>query len=217
MTKTVQNSRGDEIFGMIAHIVGAVFMVPILILCIVRGAIEYGAAGVLTGLAFSLTLMVLFIFSAIYHGLGRKKRGEARMWAIDHCSVFLLIAAGWTPISLIALMQKDPATAWVLFGVVWATSIAAIILNSIDRKKFANLSMACYFGLLWCVILCLPNLMQILAPIGTVLLFLGGAFYTTSAMFFLLEKEFRHMHAYFHLLMLLGSICNGFLVLLCIL
>jgi len=217
MAKQQKNARGDEIFGMIAHIVGAVFMVPILILCIIRGAIEHGAAGVLTGLVFSLTLLALFVFSAIYHGIGVKRRSEDKMWVIDYCSIFLLIAACYTPVSLIALMQKEPATAWVLFGVVWATAIVGVIINAIDRKKFANFSMACYLGLLWCIILCLPNLMQILPPIGTVLLFLGAAFYTASVLFFLLDKEIHHMHALFHLLMLLGSICNGFMILLCIL
>ncbi len=210
-------TRGEEIFNMVSHIVGAAFALPILVLCIIRGAIEYGAAGVLTGLAFSISMLVLFTMSAIYHGLSPKIRAKKVMQIIDHCSIFLLIAGSYTPVTLIALMKTDPITAWVMFSVVWVMSILGIILNAIDLKKFASFSMACYLALGWCIILCLPNLMAILPPIGTVLLFLGGIMYTIGAMFFGLEKEFRYMHSVFHLLVLGGSICHGLMILLCIL
>jgi len=210
-------TRGEEIFNMVSHIVAAAFAIPIMILCIIRGAIEHGAAGVLTGLAFSLSMLGLFTFSAIYHGLNPKVRAKKVMQIIDHCSIFLLIAGSYTPVTLIALMKTEPVTAWVMFGVVWAASLLGIILNAIDLKKYASFSMACYLGLGWCIILCLPSLMAVLPPIGTVLLFLGGIMYTIGAMFFGLEKEFRYMHSVFHLLVLGGSICHGLMILLCIL
>ena len=210
-------TKGEEIFNMVSHIVGAAFAVPILVLCVIRGAIEYGAAGVLTGLAFSISMLTLFTMSAIYHGLNPKVRAKKVMQIIDHCSIFLLIAGSYTPVTLIALMKTEPVTAWVMFSVVWAMSILGIVLNSIDLKKFESFSMACYLALGWCIILCLPNLMAILPPIGTVLLILGGVMYTVGAMFFGLEKEFRYMHSVFHLLVLGGSICHGLMILLCIL
>ena len=72
-------TRGEEIFNMVSHIVAAAFAVPILVLCIIRGAIEYGAAGVLTGLAFTVSMLVLFTISAIYHGLQPEKRAKKVM------------------------------------------------------------------------------------------------------------------------------------------
>ena len=210
-------TRGEERFNMISHIAAAAFSVPILILCIVRGAHEYGAAGVLTGLAFTVSMLVLFTISAVYHGLSPRLCAKKVMQVIDHCSIFLLIAGSYTPVTLIALMKAEPVTAWVMFGVVWAMSILGIILNAIDLKKYAIFSMTCYLALGWCIILCLPSLMSVLPPIGTVLLFLGGIMYTIGAMFFGLEKEFRYMHSIFHLLVLGGSICHGLMILLCIL
>ena len=210
-------TRGEEVFNMVSHIVGAAFSVPIMILCIVRGAVEYGAVGVLTGLAFSVPMLVLFVVSAIYHGLKPSLKAKKIMQIIDHCSIFLLIAGSYTPITLIALMKTDPVTAWVMFSVVWAASIIGIILNAIDLKKFALFSMACYLGLGWCIILCLPSLMAVLPPIGTVLLFLGGILYTTGAFFFGQEKKIRYMHSIFHLLVVGGCVSHGLMILLCIL
>ncbi len=210
-------TRGEEIFNMVSHIVGAAFAIPVMVLCIIRGAIEYGAAGVLTGLAFSISMLVLFSISAIYHGLKSERCPKKVMQIIDHCSIFLLIAGTYTPVTLIALMHTEPVTAWIMFGVVWLMSIIGIILNAIDLKKFASFSMACYLGLGWCIILCLPSLMAVLPPMGTILLFMGGIMYTIGAMFFGLEKEFRYMHSVFHLLVLGGSICHSLMILLCIL
>jgi hemolysin III len=221
-TKLAQRSlpdytRGEEVFNMVSHIVGAAFSVPILVLCVIRGAVEYGAAGVLTGLAFSISMLVLYVISAIYHGLSKDVKAKKVMQIIDHCSIFLLIAGSYTPVTLIALMKVEPVTAWVMFGVVWAAAIIGIILNAIDLKKYAYFSMACYLGMGWCIILCLPNLMSILPPIGTVLLFLGGVLYTLGVLFFELEKKKRYMHSIFHLFVLGGSIAHGIMVLLCIL
>ena len=210
-------TRGEEIFNMVSHIVGAAFAVPIVVLCIIRGVIEYGAAGVLTGLAFSVSMLVLFIMSAIYHGLKPNLKAKKVMQIIDHCSIFLLIAGSYTPVTLITLMKVEPATAWTLFGVVWVMSVLGIVLNAIDLKKFEKFSMACYLGLGWCIILCLPSLITVLSTIGTVLLFMGGIMYTIGAMFFGLEREFKYMHSVFHLLVLGGSICHGIMILLCIL
>lgn len=210
-------TRGEEIFNMVSHIVGAAFAIPIVVLCIIRGAKEYGVAGVLTGLAFSISMLLLFTISAVYHGLKPSLRAKKVMQIIDHCSVFALIAGTYTPVTLIALMKTEPAVAWVMFGVVWATSILGIVLNAIDLKKFASFSMACYLGLGWCIILCLPDLMSVLPAIGTVLLFMGGIMYTVGALFFGLEREFKYMHSIFHLLVLGGSICHGIMILLCIL
>ena len=210
-------TKGEEVFNMISHIVGAAFAIPILILCIIRGAIEYGAAGVLTGLVFSVSMLLLFTVSAIYHGLSRKYRAKEVMQVIDHCMIFALIAGSYTPISLISLMKVAPVSAWVIFSVVWILSIVGIILNAIDMKKFTSFSMSCYLGLGWCIILCLPDLMTVLSPIGTVLLFFGGILYTIGAMFVMLERKFKYMHSIFHLLVLGGSICHGIMILLCIL
>ena len=56
-----QNRKDGRLATVILQGLGAVFAVPILVLCIVRGAAEYGAAGVLAGLAFTLVMLVLFL------------------------------------------------------------------------------------------------------------------------------------------------------------
>ncbi len=211
-------SRGDDYFSMILQIIGAALAVPILVLCIIRGAIEYGLVGIMSGVAFGVSAIVLFVLSAIFHGVSAKhKKSRATLKKIDHCLIFALIAGTYTPITLIAMMKTEPAIAWSFFGVVWFFAIAGSILSIVGSKALTGVLMACYLALGWLVILCLPSLMMITPPIGIVLLFLGGILYSISALFYYLERDIRHMHTIYHMCVLGGSICHGIMILLCIL
>ncbi len=212
-----KKGQAEDKLGLVLHIIGAILAVPILVLCTVRGAIEYGAAGVLTALAFSISMLVLSIFSAIYHG--RKTRGKDDVFfrVMDFCSIFFLSAGAYTPIALIALMKVEPAVAWTLFGAVWALAIWGIIMNLVGAEKYKDLSMACYIGLSWCVILCLPRIITLLPPIGTILMFTGAATYTAAGMVFGFDRGSKQAHSIFHILLLIGNICYGLMILLCVL
>ena len=212
-----KTGHAEDKLGLVLHIIGAALAVPILVLCTVRGAIEYGAAGVLTGLAFSVSMLVLSLFSAIYHGRKIKGKGGDFFRVMDFCSIFFLSAGAYTPIALIALMKVEPAVAWTLFGAVWMLAVWGIILNLINSKKFIDLSMACYIGLSWCIILCLPRIIALLPPIGTILMFVGAATYTAAGMIYGFEREMKHAHSLFHILLLVGNICYGLMILLCVL
>ena len=60
-------TRGEEIFNMVTHIVGAAFGVVMLVLGIVFAAVRGHVAGVLTAIVFGLSLIVLYTMSAVYH------------------------------------------------------------------------------------------------------------------------------------------------------
>lgn len=205
--------KSEEIFGMVAHIVGAALGVALLVLCIIRGAIHGSVAAVLTGIVFGACMILLYVISAIYHGLSPRVKGKEVMRVLDHCSVFLLIAGTYTPITVCALAKADPALAWVIFGVVWAMSIVGIVLNAIDVNKYFPFSMACYIALGWCIILSLPQLMTVLPSMAISLLFCGGVAYTAGAVLFGLRAKARYAHSVFHIMVVIGSIFHGLLVL----
>ena len=212
-----KKGQAEDKLGLVLHIIGAALSVPILVLCTVRGAIEYGAAGVLTGLAFSVSMLILSLFSAIYHGRCIKGKDDKFFRVMDYCSIFFLSAGAYTPIALIALMKVEPAVAWTLFGAVWALAAWGIVMNLIGPDRFKDLSMACYIGLSWCVILCLPRIIALLHPVGTILMFVGAATYTAAGMVFGFDRNSKHAHSIFHILLLVGNICYGLMILLCVL
>jgi len=211
-------TKGEEIFNMVSHIVGAAFGVVMLVLCTVFAAIHGSLAGVLSSIVFGVCMILLYTMSAIYHGLSpRLKTAKKVMQIFDHLSIFLLIAGSYTPITLCGLMRANVPLAWTIFGVVWGMSILGIVLNAIDIKKYAAFSMTCYIGLGWCIVLSLPYLISTFDPLAIVLLFLGGLCYTIGAVLYGVGRKVHYMHSIFHLLVVAGSIFHGLMILLYVL
>ena len=191
-------TRGEEIFNMVTHIVGAAFGVVMLVLGIVFAAVRGHVAGVLTAIVFGLSLIVLYTMSAVYHGLSPRIKGKKVMQILDHCSVFLLIAGSYTPLTICALVPANPVLGWTIFALVWIVSIIGIILNSIDIKKYQAFSMICYLGLGWCIVVSFPVLVSVLPAIAIWLLLLGGIAYTLGAILFGLGCKIKSV-SYTHL------------------
>ena len=206
-------TKGEEIFNMTSHIVGAVLGVVATTLCIVFAAINGNVYGVVSGSIYGVTMIILYTMSSIYHGLSPTRYSKRVFQVLDHCSIFLLIAGSYTPFALCTLREYDTATGWVIFGVIWAIAILGIVLNSIDIKRFKKFSMLCYLMMGWCIIVKANLLPQLLGTSGFVLLLLGGIAYTVGAVLYGLGKKRKYMHSIFHSFILLGS----FLQFLCIL
>ncbi len=206
-------TKGEEIFNMTSHIVGAVLGVVATTLCVVFAAIHGNVYGIVSGAIYGLTMIILYTMSSIYHGLSPTRYSKRVFQVLDHCSIFLLIAGSYTPFALCTLREYDTVTGWVIFGVIWLMAILGIVLNSIDIKKFKKFSMLCYLIMGWCIIVKANLLPQLLGTSGFVLLLLGGIAYTVGAVLYALGKKHKYIHSIFHLFILLGS----FLQFLCIL
>ena len=204
-------TKGEEIFNMVSHIVGAAFAVAALTLCVVVAALYGNIWGVAAGAIYGGTMILLYTMSSLYHGL-RPEMAKKVFQIIDHCSIYLLIAGTYTPITLCALRPAYPVTAWAIFGTVWGLAALGITLNAIDLKGFRIFSMVCYLGMGWSIIFALKATLASLSPAGLWLLLAGGVAYTVGAVLYGLGKKRRYMHSVFHLFVLLGSIFHFLLI-----
>ena len=206
-------TKGEEIFNMTSHIVGAVLGIVATVLCIVFAAIHRNGYGVVSGAVYGVTMIILYTMSSIYHGLSPKIKSKKVFQVLDHCSIFLLIAGSYTPFALCSIRGYDTTAGWVIFGVIWGLAILGIVLNSIDIKKFKIFSMICYLLMGWCIIVKGNLLPELLTKNGFILLLAGGIAYTIGAIIYGLGKKYKYAHSIFHLFILLGS----FLQFMCIL
>ena len=207
-------TKGEEIFNMTSHIVGAVLGIVATVLCVVFAAIRGNVYGVVSGAIYGVTMIILYTMSSIYHGLSPKRYSKRVFQVLDHCSIFLLIAGSYTPFALCTIREYDTASGWVIFGVIWAVAILGIVLNSIDIKKFKVFSMICYLLMGWCIVFKIGLLPKLLGTAGFVLLLLGGIAYTVGAILYGIGKKHKYMHSVFHLFILLGSLLQFFCILL---
>lgn len=198
-------TRGEERFHMISHIVGGGFGVIALTLCVVFSALHGDPWAVVGSAVYGASLMLLYATSSVYHGL-RPPMAKKVLQVLDHCTIYFLIAGTYTPILLCAIRAVSPAWAWVLFGLVWGLAAMAATFTAIDLKKYAKLSMACYIGMGWCILLAVKPTLQAVPPAGLLWLLAGGIAYTVGAVLYGLGKRRRYMHALFHLFALAGSV-----------
>lgn len=206
-------TKGEEIFNMTSHIVGAVLGIVAIVLCIVFAAVHGNVYGVVSAAIYGVTMIILYTMSSIYHGLSPKINSKKVFQVLDHCSIFLLIAGSYTPFALCSIREKDALAGWMIFGVIWLFAVLGIVLNSIDIKKFKVFSMICYLLMGWCIIVKGNLLPELLTLPGFILLLAGGVAYTIGAVIYALGKKHKYSHSIFHLFILLGS----FLHFLCIL
>ena len=154
-------------------------------------------------------LVVLYLSSTLYHSL----RGKAKQifHVFDHCSIYLLIAGTYTPLTLIVLRGR---WGWWLFGIVWTLALAGVAKDVFFHGRYRAISIVLYLLMGWMVLAAFAPLQRALPSRGIVLLAAGGIIYTIGVIFFALSKRVVHMHGVWHLFVIGGSTCHYFAVVL---
>ena len=203
-------SLGEEIANAILHGIGALLAIAALVLCVVFSAIHHDPYAVVSSCLYGSTLIILYTMSCLYHSL--KVNNAKRVFRIiDHCSIFLLIAGTYTPLTLVSL---NGPIGWTLFGIIWGVAILGIVLNAIDLNKYKVVSMILYIMMGWAIIFTFPRLLKVIDMAGIYLLVAGGIVYTIGAIFYGVGKKIKYMHSVFHFFVLAGSILHFFAILL---
>ena len=205
-------SPGEEIANTITHGLGVALSVAALVLLVVFAGQTEDPFRMAGSIAFGSSLVLLYLASALYHGLASP--GAKRAFKIfDHAGIYLLIAGSYTPFTLVTL--RGPV-GWILFGTVWGLAVTGIVTEVfwVDRPRW--LSALVFIGMGWLVIFAAKPLAEALPPGGLRLLVAGGLVYTAGTIFYLL-KSIPYMHAVWHLWVIGGSVCHVLAVLLYVL
>ncbi len=200
-------TRGEERFNTISHIVGGAFGVVALVACVLVSALKGDPWAIVGSAIYGASLVLLYTVSSVYHGLHHPTAKKV-MQVLDHCTIYLLIGGTYTPILLCSIRPVSPGWAWTLFGIVWGLAALAATFTAIDLKKYAVLSMSCYIGMGWCIVIATKTLLKAVPPAGVAWLLAGGIAYTVGAVLYSLGKKHRYMHSVFHLFVVAGSLLH---------
>ncbi len=198
-------TKGEEIFNMVSHIVGGGLGVIALISCVIVSALKGDGWGIVGSAIYGASLIILYTMSSVYHGVTHVFAKKV-LQVLDHCTIYFLIGGTYTPILFCAIRKESPAWAWTLFGIVWGLAAFAAVFTAIDLKKYAVLSMICYIGMGWCIVIAAPIAMRAISQTGFAYLLAGGISYTVGAVLYGFGKKCRYMHSIFHLFVVLGSL-----------
>jgi hemolysin III len=204
-----EQSLGEEIANSISHgagLLAASIGIPVLI---VNAARRGDAAFIAACSLFSLTIVLMYVASTLYHALpaGKAKRVFK---VLDHSSIYLLIAGTYAPFTLGVLRG---GWGWTLFGIVWSLAVAGVALKASGKASNPILSTAVYLLMGWVVVIAVDPLFTRVPMAGLLWLLAGGLCYTGGVVFFATDSQLRYGHAVWHLFVLAGTVCHFFAVL----
>ena len=196
-------SHKEEMMNMYSHLFGVLCALVMLGIAIVAARQNPQPYAMASGVVYVLSVLAMFVASSSYHGLP-KGLPKQIMRVVDHCIIFITIAGTYTPITLLGIRQVNPTMAWSILAVEWGLAVIGVILNAIDLNRYSKISMACYLGMGWCVIISLKPAKQAMTLPGFMWILGGGIAYTIGAILYNVGKKKPFRHAVFHIFVLLG-------------
>jgi len=193
---------GDILANAITHGIGAVLAIVgaiVLIAASTRGTASLVASCTI----FSITLVLVYVCSTLYHSLVRT-RARHVFHILDHSAIYLLIAGTYTPFTLITLRGS---LGWTIFGIEWGLAVAGVVFKSFAVGRFEVASALVYLAQGWFVVVAVVPLVHALGWHGIFWLGAGGVAYTLGIVFFALDR-LRYFHALWHLFVLAGSVAH---------
>ncbi len=195
--------RREQLANSLTHGFGTALSVAALVVMIVAASLHGTARHVVGAAIFGSGLVLLYLFSTIYHSLPTS-RAKRVFHVLDHAGIFLLIACTYTPLCLGTLQGP---WGWTLFGIVWGLAVTGIALKASLFHRMAWISTLIYLLMGWTVVIALAPLVRRMPVGGLLWLFGGGLFYSGGVIFYRWHKLHYH-HALWHLFVLAGSACH---------
>jgi hemolysin III len=131
-----------------------------------------------SAVVYGVALCALFAASGAYHRWPWNPRWRPLLRRIDHSTIFVFIAATYTPV---ALLVMHGTLRWAILVAVWSGALVGVVLSVAWITAPRVLSAACYVALGWVAIAATPQLVQRLDVAPLVLLTIGGALYSVGA------------------------------------
>jgi hemolysin III len=200
---TRRQSLGEEIANSASHGAGFVLAAVGTPFLLGEAARQGTVADLLGAAVFAATVMLAYLASTLYHA-APWPRVKGVLRAVDHGTIFLLIAGTYTPFTLGVLRG---GWGWTLFGVVWTLALAGVVMKAFGGVRFRKLSMVLYLAMGWLVLVAIGPLMERMPAAGFAWLLAGGLAYTGGVLFYALDR-YRYCHFIWHLFVIAGTACH---------
>lgn len=156
---------------------------------------------------FGASLLLLYSASAAYHLIQAGEKGNLLLRRMDHMMIYVLIAGSYTPICLIAL---DKPFGSILLAVIWALAGLGMLLTLFIINTPRWLTVGIYIGMGWLALIAIRPLIQVLPASGIFWMVMGGLFYSSGAVIYVLKKPdwlpgVFGFHELWHLFVIAGS------------
>lgn len=198
----------------ITHFIGVVLVLLAMFPLFVH-TLNHSSGAVVSGfsmLIFSLSMLLLYTASTVYHTFDLGRRINRILKKCDHMMIFVMIAGSYTPVCLVVLHNKS---GYIMCASVWAMALIGIVVKGFWINCPKWFSSIIYIGMGWTCIFALSQIIQNLSTSAFLLLLSGGILYTIGGVIYALKLKIfneKHKnfgsHEIFHVFVMLGSICH---------
>ena len=196
-------SPAEEFANRVTHGIG--FVLSLAGVAVMAAVLGNGDGWRIAGCSIYLaSLMGVYLMSTLSHTF-ETPRLRSFFRALDQGTIYLLIAATYTPFSMAYLHS---AFWFVLLAIVWTIAFWGFFSKVFFAHRVESVSM-------WpCIVLGGIPFVSVPALIGVVSfaalwwMLLGIACYTVGLVFWVNDTRVRHFHAVWHILVIAGSACH---------
>jgi len=206
-------TKGEDIFNMVSHIIGATLGLTAMILCIIYAALRHNSWGVVASCFYGTSLIIHYTLSSIYHGLN-ENMGKKVLQVITHCTVYYMIACTYLPLLFCTVRPESPKLCWLGLLYICIICGTGIVLASIDIENYDKISMALYLIAGWSWLLIAKLLFRVLPKECMILIIIGGLIYTFGTTLYERGKIKKYAHSVFHILTVIASMIHFFAIVL---
>ncbi len=157
---------------------------------------------------YSITAVMLFGTSAVYHRFNWSPRNKVLLKRLDHSNIFLIIAGSYTPFAVVLLPWEQERTLLIL---VWTGAVLGVLFRVFWVGAPRWLYTPIYIALGWVAVFYLPAFWSAGGPAVVILLAVGGLCYSAGGIVYALKRPnpsptWFGFHEIFHALTLAGFI-----------
>jgi hemolysin III len=162
---------------------------------------------VVTLTVYGVGLTLLFTVSALYHLVPWSAAARDRWRRADRVTIFLMIAATYTPITAALL---DGWTRTALLAAVWTLALAGGLVVGADLPVPRPALVTLYVVVGWTALVAMPAFFARTGPAGIAFIGAGGALYSAGALVYASRRpqlwpDVFGYHEAFHLLVLAAT------------
>jgi hemolysin III len=202
-------SKREEKANYLTHALGVLVAVVATVVLLHKAIVAGNGWAIVAYSIYGFGMVACMLASTIYHYIQEPKT-KAFLRHFDHGSIYVLIAASSSPLTLI-LLRNEGAWGWGLFALIWFFALIGIGMNFGEIKANNNLKTASYVLMGLSLFIAIKPLIEVamLKDCVAVLYWMGagGVFYIIGSFFYALAKH-EFVHAIFHVFVLLGLVCH---------
>lgn len=210
MTKEKFYTLREEKANYISHGLGLLIGIVATAILVNNAFASNNIWGIIAHSIFGLGIVACMGSSTIYHFVQEPLK-KAKLRHFDHASIYVLIAASYSPFTLILLKPEEPVWGWVLFSLVWIIAIIGITISFKPLKRNSNIKTTSYVFMGMVVLIAFKPLIDVAKAQNSIevinWLIGGGIFYIIGAVIYAKAKR-EFIHSIFHLFVVLGLICH---------